>query len=587
MKLWARSRLATVLAVIALAGLAATLAVGEVPDGHEVARQGRDEVARMTQKMKTVCVGRFLIDMPEEAEIELHGARVDGFNVSAFTETSEEFQERVSQREAQLRATSDRLGGNRNLEVEKGIDSESGFSGKMFVHGRTVTEGTATNGLDIERYRYEGVAVEALVHANGISIDLAADDYYPERVSNLPRLIEKLAPVADGALPSESGFCIGRANFKDPLTADQGEEIVLVARLPSHPDIEFLLVLAAGIKPASQGLLERNSESKSRMPLSMRWRFTELRAAPRDINGLAGEELVTCVVEDNDANVYGFWWEVNGTRDNVLIPHLMFRMDTGKSNDGPVPSSLSEEAAIGLWDRIVSSIRVRNTVQSHQPVVDEAAVPIGTQAWAGNQCPESGWWLCGDGGDGVAVLGGQRQYIRKGERMPQALLLLPQTLWDKVRGLQPSVESKHPTSWKLVDHRARKRSVPAVPLAHAAAPAGTEVKGARLRDADEAQAAVGSCSSTGLSCPASGWWRCEESHALDGTRWFAQGSLLPPATFTVAPSVFGRSSNGPKAIQRRSAWRLMRIADAPNTIDGNNEGKMPAYRHIPPTARQA
>lgn len=373
------SRGATTLIVITLAVLTLAWAGVERAHDHARARQEEHELIRLTHRMKSVCVGRFLIDLPEESQIELHSARVDGFNVSATAETREEFQGRLSQREAQLRATPDRSDGSRNLEVEKGIESESGISGKMFVHGRTVTEGTATNGLDVERYRYEGVAVEALVHANGVSVDLAAGDYYPHRVGNLPRLIEKLAPVAEGELPTESGFCIGRANFRDPLTADQGEEITMVARLPSHPGIEFLLVLAAGVKPAEHGLLERNSDSKSRLPLSMKWRLTELRAAPRDINGLAGEELVTYVVEENHANAYGFWWEVNGTRDNVLVPHLMFRMDTGKSNDRPVSSSMSKEAALGLWDRIVSSIRLRSTAPSSRPVAYEAAIPIGTE----------------------------------------------------------------------------------------------------------------------------------------------------------------------------------------------------------------
>lgn len=584
MKLWARSRLAAMLAGIALAALVAAWAVGEVQDGHEAARQGRNEVARMTQKMKTICVGRFLIDMPEEAQIELTGARIDGFAVSAFSETDEAFQERLAQRGAQIRAKPDRLGGNRNLEVEKEVGAESGVTGKMFIHGRTVTEGTATNGLELEHYRYEGIAVEALVHAAGISIDLAADDYYPERVSNLPRLVEKLTPIAEGDLPAELGFCIGRANFADPISADQGEEIMMVARLPNHPDIEFLLVLAAGIKPAEQGLLERNEDSKARLPLSTRWRFTELRAATRDINGLSGEELVTCVLEENDANVYGFWWEVNGTRDDVRIPHLMFRMDTGKGDDGPVPSSISEEGALHLWDSIVSSIRLRSMAPSNGAVVDEAIVPIGTQAWAGSQCPQSGWWLCGDGGNGVGVLGGQRQYIRKGERMPQALLLLPQTLWDKVRGLQPSVESKQPTPWQLVDHRARKRSIPELPLANAAMPTGATVTFASHSPNDKTRAPLGTYSSTGLPCPASGWWRCEESHALDGTRWFAQDSLLPPATFSVAPGVFGRSSNGPKTIQRRSAWRLMRIADADVHVHGNHDASEMESHPSPPPA---
>jgi hypothetical protein len=48
---------------------------------------------------------------------------------------------------------------------------------------------------------------------------------------------------------------------------------------------------------------------------------------------------------------------------------------------------------------------------------------------------------------------------------------------------------------------------------------------------------------------------------LDGTRWFAQGRLLLPATFQVPAGVFAKSS-GPEVIQGRSAWTLMRRVEA-------------------------
>lgn len=157
--------------------------------------------------------------------------------------------------------------------------------------------------------------------------------------------------------------------------------------------------------------------------------------------------------------------------------------------------------------------------------------------------------------------------------MPQALLLPARSLWDKVRGIQPSFESKSPTAWKLVDHRLRKRQPSPLPLAKASHHGGTTLAVARAGK-DGNLVGVGSFSSTGAACPASGWWRCEESHALDGTRWFAQGSLLPPATFAVAPSIFGHSSTAPQAIQRRSAWRLMRLADAPGHIARESSGDL-------------
>nr|WP_307729668.1 MULTISPECIES: T6SS immunity protein Tli4 family protein [unclassified Massilia] len=529
----------------------------------------------MTQKMKTVCIGRFLIDMPDETRLELRGPRIDGFDISSSDESEADFRARLAQREAQLRAAPDRLGGNRNVESATEVKTDNGVIGKIFVHSRTVMEGTQARGLELERYRYEGVAIEALLHGQGMSFALVANDYDPGQIENLPRLVAKLVPNPHNQIPTEPGFCIDRAWFRDPLAADQGEQVMMSAQLPSHPDIEFLIILAAGNKPDKQSLLERGANTQSTLPLTDRWRISNLRAARRTIGGLIGDELVKRVAELNDAIVYSFWWEVDGTEDNVLVPHFVFKMTTGEGDTGPVPSSLSQDAAMALWDKISSSIRLRPT----QPRAPAAAVvpptPLGTYAWAGDRCPESGWWSCSAGGNGVGVLGGQRQYIKKGERMPQALLLPPQTLWEKLRGMQPSYESKTQTSWKLVDKRNRKRVPSPLPLAQAtpAAPASITTAGLGPSVMEQQGVAVGGFAATGIPCPASGWWHCEDPRALDGTRWFARGSLLPSATFAVPPSAFGRSANAARSIERRGAWRLVRLADAPHQAGGSDTGE--------------
>lgn len=545
-----RTGLAVVLAGVVIAGLARTWDTGAEQDKHGV--------ARMTEKMKTVCVGRFLVDLPEEAQYEFHRPRVDGFDISVFDESEEDFEKRVVSRKSQLEAVPVRPGGHKNLELIREVSNDHGIKGHVFVHGRDVTEGQSSDGLTIERYRYESVSVEALVHANGISIDLSAPTYDPESVTNLAKLITQLVPNPDNRIPTESGFCIDRAYIRDPLSADQGEEIMMAAWLPNRPDILFKIMLAAGTEPDRQGLLERGAESDDRLSNDERMRVSRLRSDKRSIGGIDGEELVERFVENNDAVVYSFWWEVNGTVDNVFIPHILFKMDTGHSEHSPVPSSLSENAATCLWDTVLSSLRVRPSQAAAPQVTDSSSIPIGTQALAGDKCPESGWWECTDGGKDIGVMGGRRQYIKQGERMPQALLLSRPTLWERLRRLQPSFESTVPTSWQLVDKRARKR------VPHEAKPiAGSGTGTADFRQVHGQDISTGSFVTTGFPCPASGWWRCEDSHALDGTRWFAEGSLLPPATFAVPPNVFGHSDNAPKSIQRRAAWRLVRIAQAP------------------------
>lgn len=184
-----RSTVRKLLALLAGAGVAATVAwtAAALKATRETAPQDVFVVTELTGKMKNVCAGRFLIDMPELAQIELTRANVNGFDIAAFAESKEEFRQRLATREAQISALPHRTGASGNLESAKVVNTRVGIEGKMFVHSRTVTEGTAANGLELERYRYESVAVEALLHGNGVSIDIVANEYFPDRTENLTR----------------------------------------------------------------------------------------------------------------------------------------------------------------------------------------------------------------------------------------------------------------------------------------------------------------------------------------------------------------------------------------------------------------
>ena len=85
-----------------VAALAATWATGAAWDTYKV--------MKMTGNMKTVCVGRMLIDLPKDAHVELYGQWIEGFDIDAFVESEEAFTKRVAAREAELRAKPDRLG---------------------------------------------------------------------------------------------------------------------------------------------------------------------------------------------------------------------------------------------------------------------------------------------------------------------------------------------------------------------------------------------------------------------------------------------------------------------------------------------
>jgi hypothetical protein len=519
----------------------------------------RHKVAKMTEKMKTVCVGRFLIDVPAAADISLKRVFVDGFDISRRFETQDEWVSRTAEREAELKQGLNKLG-RKNLESARDVHV-NGFAGRIFIHGRVRTYGIEND----QRVYTEIIAIDGYAHKDGVSFDLVAKGYDPKRAGNVARLIGQLVARADGEIPAEPGFCIDRAMIRDPLSPDQTESVTMFASLPGYPDLAIVFSSMAGTQ-RGPGMLARNVAASAREPFYVRAGFSTLREGVRSINGLHGEELVLKVREPNFTTGFSFDWEMGGRHDDVYAPLLTLELETGtnpRAGGRPVQSSLSETALLDLWDKLSSSVRLRPARPATLAAAEPVVAQLGSLVSAGDTCPQSGWWWCGQGGDGVGVLGGQRQFLKQAQRMPQALLLPPQTLWEKVRGVQPSYESNAPTPWKLVDKRSRPRTAPPVPLA----PATVRTIGADAAGRDPAAAGprpnVGSYVKTGSPCPASGWWRCEESHALDGTRWFAQGSLLPAATFRVPPRTFGKSSGAPAVIQRRSMWQLMRYAEAP------------------------
>lgn len=169
------------------------------------------------------------------------------------------------------------------------VKTDSGLTGKIFMYSRTVDKGTRGNGQGgVERYRHEGIAMEALVHGHGISIMLSFDNRDLKWIDELPKLVNKLVANPGNRIPAEPGCCMDRAYFRDPLPADQRKSITISAGLPSNPDIDFTLRLYAGLKPEERGLLARAGTGNEGLSMAQSLRITRLRAAPREISGFRG-----------------------------------------------------------------------------------------------------------------------------------------------------------------------------------------------------------------------------------------------------------------------------------------------------------
>jgi hypothetical protein len=326
----------------------------------------RFEVAKMTQTRKTVCVGRYLVDVPAQAEVSLSGAMLGGFEVETAEENDETFRLRVETREAEIagRAASAGTGGPGGM-VEARDLRVPGMSGRLLVFGRTRTHGFEGE----RRVESEFVSVEAHGHTDGLSVSMRMEYANEADINAAEALLARLRPRGEHDVPTVPGFCIRRAIFLEPLVAHKNEHVVMHLDVPGHPDLAMVLFIIAGGNSES-GLLERVAHTDATSSAAALLRVSKLRSDKRNINGLDGEEVVERVREYNLTTGYSFNWESSGTTDDVLRPYLSLEMQTGISErpgGKPVDTSLHEDALMDLWDSIVSSIRLRPSATEPTP----------------------------------------------------------------------------------------------------------------------------------------------------------------------------------------------------------------------------
>jgi hypothetical protein len=321
------------------------------------------EVAVMTKEMKTVCVGRYLVDVPTQADVSLSGVMLGGFEVDTREESEAEFQKRIAARVSQLSAGSGKAGPNSpGGVIQTRVLRIPNMTGRTFVFGRTRSH-RFEGGRDLTS---EYVSVETHAHVGGLSVLLSMQYADEADVRSSEALLSRLQIMGKGEIPLAPGFCVGRADFTEPLSIRGNEQLVLHLGLRGHPDVAMALFSIADAKPGP-GILARTTGVDSEARADELLRVTKLRTGKRSINGIDGEEVLERVREFNFTSTYGFNWETRGIEKNPLRPYLSFELQTGISErpgGKPVDSSLHEDALLVLWDSIASSIRL------HKPVTN-------------------------------------------------------------------------------------------------------------------------------------------------------------------------------------------------------------------------
>ncbi|MBI5753257.1 MAG: hypothetical protein HZA59_14115 [Hydrogenophilales bacterium] len=366
----------------------------------------------MNSSFMTVCVGRFLIEVPHATKVidekyEIMGARLE------FTRMGlEKHKEFLLEREKALRA-------DKNDPLKK-MAHVPKAQGAVFVYG----DDDAPVIYKIEGYAWSKDLLGGIqLKINGLTNLINMD----QRIQTVSTELARFRHRRDNDIPAEDGFCVNGGFFAGRPSMES-EFALIYYRLTQHPDVLVKIIISVNGTNLEPTLLQRNSEPLPPALKSQAHLFKMLRRGKHPVGPLAGEEVLE-LFNNKGLGRHEFYWQVQGKPTSLYEPAISFELITGRDTAGQeVKPSLTNQQAIELFDRIVNSIRLRPTTPGktsdagdpNSPSPTPKRLPLGTKVSSLRSCPETGVYECPAGAPGVTE---RRMHIKQHQPMPSAFVV--------------------------------------------------------------------------------------------------------------------------------------------------------------------
>ncbi|WP_447777867.1 T6SS immunity protein Tli4 family protein [Variovorax boronicumulans] len=404
------------------------------------------------EETKTVCFGRFLIDVPATAEV-VWGETSVPLGVVVARNAAGKLDSLVADRETAFKAAV-------RFPRSKGLSQYIETVGGPVKGQRTVVGYEGFDGPDLRIYSYFAMGQD-LAQLDATPLDSKKNS----AIGKLNDIAWRLRPRKDDEIPTEPGMCIEHAFLSDSATEGPSKkDLVRIGfRLKEFPDVHLSIQLS----PPTPSFGESNTfkfqmeRSKNENPIAYAKQKVLREDRGRKINDWTdGYEALTRTPDEAVSRSHHvFIMDFQGVAGDELKPYADIQLSSGvrgsglgKDGAGSVKPSVTDEEALGIWDKLTSTIRVRPTGGSTVKKTSDAGplLPLGELAATGRACPQTGVWECVDEGD---IQGGRRRMMRAGEEMPGIVRLGTPSVWQKIKGESPAHRSA--TVWKLVDYNTR------------------------------------------------------------------------------------------------------------------------------------
>lgn len=353
------------------------LVAGCKPSIAPMTAQELKTVTELTKTMQTHCVGRFLIDLPSDAD--LGSSQGVGYNRDVVIKTvgkmsADAFKTYMTRIETEYKAKKNRrerasyfFGTNKpgtdSQIFERLVDDEGTFDSRL-IEGYKWSSGTVFK-LTVKAIEtsLEKPKDASETRSTGMDVD--------QRKKYITDLLSKLRSRDVNEIPTEPGLCFDSGflarKAQGSAELENDEEFSAGVSFKAHPDVSFSLHTYT--RQASDSTLLDNKDLDK---LIAQNKGHVLRKGSVKLSGISQAEEWLAEGETDDANLVNgkrlrgnyFVLEANSKISDFLTPKLRLTMQTGQSilvdnkntTEGP---TLSDTQALALWDAVSKTLRPR------------------------------------------------------------------------------------------------------------------------------------------------------------------------------------------------------------------------------------
>ncbi len=330
----------------------------------------------LTQKMTTRCVGRYLIDMPEDIVLNSQGGeKIEEvmIDINPMTETT--FMSMLENRKLELE--SERTVGKSKVPTLKDVKPIEGTKGFVFDRAESpvsnvfrVLELLAWRNGYFIKMTSNAIDMSFSKEINGTDREIST----PEKLAQLLNVFHRTKGRADHEIPTAQGVCIRNGFISGPPT--EQEDVASIYHLKTADDVYFVFETDSAVAERNS-LLDRD---KDLAPVIAAGGGHVLRKGHRESQDVKElkylQEYLYAILDDPNTDrvrvlMNTFIFESNSRIGSAKTPVITINLHNGtrkperaRRYDEEFPpliykATLSEAEAVALWDTVIPTVRPR------------------------------------------------------------------------------------------------------------------------------------------------------------------------------------------------------------------------------------